>query len=73
MSILVDIIPEKYRKYALYAPFALVSLVLGAWAFADPSAEWVETALAVMAFVGSATGLTAYGNTGVTKESTPSE
>lgn len=64
MNILVDIIPEKGRKY-FYAVFALVGVVLGAWKIADPSATWVDTALAVYAFVGTAFGATAASNTHV--------
>lgn len=60
MSILVDIIPERYRKY-LYATVALVGLVLGAMQVAGLA---VATALAVYSFVVTAVGLTAYANTG---------
>ena len=60
MSILIDIIPIKYRKYALYAPYALVGLVLGVLFTAGND---VTVALAVYAYVGSALGLTAYANT----------
>lgn len=61
MNILIDIIPAAGRKY-VYALFALVGLVLGAWQIADPAA-WVVTALSVYAFVGTALGITAYANT----------
>lgn len=61
MNILVDIIPTKYRKYALYAPFAFVGLVLGAFGLVS-DASWLTDALTVYAFVGSALGLTAYSN-----------
>lgn len=60
MNILVDIIPVKYRKYALYAPYALVGLVLGVLFTAGQD---VETALAIYAYVGGALGLTAFANT----------
>lgn len=66
MSILVDVIPDTARKY-FYAIFALVGVVLGAWKIADPSATWVETALAVYAFVGTAFGATAASNVHVGK------
>lgn len=62
MNILVDIVPERARKY-FYALFALVGVVVGAWKIADPGADWVETALAVYAFVGTAFGATAASNT----------
>jgi hypothetical protein len=60
VNILVDIIPPKYRKYALYAPFAAAGLAL---AVMQILGEDVTTALAIYAFVGSALGLTAYANT----------
>lgn len=61
MNILVDIVPERARKY-FYAAYALVGVVLGAWKIADPGADWVVTALAVYAFVGTAFGATAASN-----------
>lgn len=62
MKILVDIVPTKYRKYALYAPFALVGLVLGVFSLVTDAA-WVADAAKVYTFVGGALGLTAYANT----------
>ena len=62
MNILVDLIPASARKYALYAPYALAGLILGAWQLVD-SPTWLPDALAVYAFVGTALGLTAYANT----------
>lgn len=62
MKILVNIVPSKYRKYALYAPFALVGLVIGVAALIS-DASWVADAAKVYTFVGGALGLTAYANT----------
>jgi len=65
MNILVEVIPPKYRKYVLYVPFALVTLVLGAVDVAngadDPS--WLDPATTTVLFVGTALGLTAASNT----------
>ena len=71
MNILVDIIPVQYRKYALYAPYALVGLVLGALSLVVTS-DLVDAALKVYAFVGSALGLTAYANTNAAPAPAPS-
>lgn len=60
MNILVDIIPAKYRKYALYAPYALAGLVLGVLQISGVD---VVVALEVYAFVGVVLGLTASANT----------
>ena len=59
MSILVDIIPAKFRRY-IYVAYAFIGLILGALAVAGVD---VYTATAVYAFIGSALGLTAYSNT----------
>ena len=59
MSILVDVIPERARKY-VYAFYAFVGLVFGALAVAGVD---VFVPLNVYSFVGVAVGLTAYGNT----------
>ena len=70
MNILIDIVPAAYRKYVIYAPFALVGLVLGAIALVS-DASWVTDALTVYAFVGTALGLTAASNTTVEPPVTP--
>lgn len=62
MNILIDVVPAKYRKYVIYAPFALIGLVLGAIGLVT-DASWVADALKVYAFVGAALGLTAASNT----------
>lgn len=62
MTILKDIVPKKYRKYAMYAPFALVGLILGCAALVS-DASWISDAAKVYTFVGSALGLTAFSNT----------
>lgn len=71
MKILRDIIPEKYRKYTLYAPFALVGLIIGCFALVS-NAPWIGEAAKVYSFVGSALGLTAFSNTGGGSDSPPS-
>lgn len=58
MSILVDIIPSRFRR-VLYALYALAGLLLGSLAVAGID---VGTATAVFAFIGTALGITAYGN-----------
>ena len=67
MNILVDVVPAAYRKYAIYAPYALAGLILGAFALVTRG-SWVTDALTVYAFVGSALGLTASANTTVPVE-----
>jgi len=68
MRILIDIIPQTARRY-VYAGWALISLVLGAWAaFAGAAATytlpaWYAGLTAVYAFATAALGLTAYSNT----------
>ena len=62
MTILRDIVPKKYRKYAMYAPFALVGLIIGCFSLVS-DAGWISDAAKVYAFVGSALGLTAFSNT----------
>lgn len=61
MNILIEIIPAHARKY-VYAIYALIGLILGAWSVAE-TPGWLVTALAVYAFVGTALGLTAASNT----------
>lgn len=63
MKILVEVLPENGRKL-LYVLYALAGLILGAWSVADQP-DWLTTALAVYAFVGTALGLVAEANTGV--------
>lgn len=68
MTILVDIIPAKARKY-VYAAWALVGLVLGS---AQIAGSDVATANAVYLFASTALGLTASANTSG-KKATPTE
>lgn len=63
MKILVDVLPETGRK-ALYVAYALAGLILGAWSVVEQP-DWLTSALAVYAFVGTALGLVAEANTGV--------
>lgn len=68
MRILIDIIPDRARRY-VYALWALLSLLLGAWAAFAGAVEgyhlpaWYAGAVAVYAFATAALGLTAYSNT----------
>lgn len=62
MKILVEVLPEKGRK-TLYVAYALAGLVLGAWSVVE-TPDWLTSALAVYAFVGTALGLVAEANTG---------
>ena len=60
---LKDIIPASWRK-AVYAVYAVIGLVLGAWQVAQsPAPGWLITALTVYGFVGTALGATAASNT----------
>ena len=60
---LTDIIPAHYRKL-VYAIYATVGVVLGAWKLAaDPDPSWLATAFVVYMFVGGAIGATAASNT----------
>lgn len=61
MKILIDIL-EPHQRKVVYVAYALAGLILGAWAVVDQP-EWLTSALAVYAFVGTALGLTANANT----------
>lgn len=75
MNALIDIIPEKGRKY-LYAVYAFIGLVLGAtqvgYLAAGDQPLALTVALAVFGFIGTGIGATASANTKITKEA-PSE
>lgn len=59
---LTDIIPAKWRQ-AFYALFALAGLVIGVGQIIDPTAEWVDVAAKVVAYLSIAFGATAASNT----------
>ena len=59
MTILIDIIPSRARKY-VYALFALVGLIIGCLSVAGSD---VTTWFNVYTFIGVALNLTAYANT----------
>jgi hypothetical protein len=64
---LTDIIPAAWRK-PIYAVYAVVGVVLGAWQIAQsPAPGWLITALTVYGFVGGALGVTAASNVHVAK------
>jgi ABC-type multidrug transport system permease subunit len=73
MTILTDIIPARARKYVLYAPYALIGLVFGAWGVFAGAVEtyslpdWYLGFMAVYGFVGTALSLTAYANASGTR------
>lgn len=61
MKILIDILEPQHRK-VVYVAYALAGLILGAWSVVEQP-DWLTSALAVYAFVGTALGLTAGANT----------
>lgn len=60
---LTEIIPASWRQ-PIYAVYAIVGVVLGAWQLAQsPAPGWLITALTVYGFVGTAIGAVAASNT----------